>query len=517
MFSLRYPMWTRLFLLLLAPAALPACSAGREFAKLQDKDTLRLPMEVQETALLLCQHQQLLMPVPSRFPEAVDPSLYIRKEDLDFIQKEPSLLPVSELDRPGLHAELARYVECEVTHADWRGNLLGVWVEQRQPRWDARQLPQQVLQQSSPEERREALAHWMQQSKPETVSSRHLLRFRQSTRGWRADYQLPEEARLFPTARASRTPLRKPVFPPSADPARTESRVPAVGMTDRTPEDRINEVLRLNADSGFSDALPFGAGMTRPEKLSGPPPAYTVHAFMAKVQGLLIVKCVITETGWLTRCRIIKSLPHMDDAVLMSLYQQRYKPVTFQGKPIQVDYTFNIRLSLPPTSRRLTDDELDDPRTAEWELREKAHFLCRHDMIEAPVVSRLPRGLNPSNLIRKADLDFLQNNPSRVPNTDLDAPGLYADLAHHVRCEITKKRGAKGVAVFSLERRSPSLEDLRLHEPELFTAGTSAQRIEALERWAQKGSAARTVSTHQLTFVLTPTGWVADYQLPEKQ
>ena len=116
MFSPRYPMWTRLFLLLLAPAALPACSAGREFAKLQD--TLRLPMEVQETALLLCQYQQLLMPVPSRLPETVDPSLHLRKEDLSFIQREPSLRPPSELDRPGLHAELRKV---QVRSAEERG------------------------------------------------------------------------------------------------------------------------------------------------------------------------------------------------------------------------------------------------------------------------------------------------------------------------------------------------------------------------------------------------------------
>jgi protein TonB len=67
----------------------------------------------------------------------------------------------------------------------------------------------------------------------------------------------------------------------------------------------------------------------------------------ARVQGLMIVKCVITTEGKVERCRIIKPLPHMEQAVLDSLYAQRYQPVTFQGRPVQVDYTFNIRLSLP--------------------------------------------------------------------------------------------------------------------------------------------------------------------------
>ncbi|PTL79115.1 energy transducer TonB [Vitiosangium sp. GDMCC 1.1324] len=109
----------------------------------------------------------------------------------------------------------------------------------------------------------------------------------------------------------------------------------------------VGGVLGGQVGSTGTDVLPFGAGMTRPEKLSGPAPQYTREALEARVQGLMIVKCVITTEGAVERCRIIKPLPHMEQAVLDSLYAQRYKPVTFQGRPVQVDYTFNIRLSLP--------------------------------------------------------------------------------------------------------------------------------------------------------------------------
>jgi protein TonB len=61
----------------------------------------------------------------------------------------------------------------------------------------------------------------------------------------------------------------------------------------------------------------------------------------------MIVKCVITTEGRVEKCRIIKPLAHMEQAVLDALYAARYKPVTFQGRPVQVDYTFNIKLSLP--------------------------------------------------------------------------------------------------------------------------------------------------------------------------
>jgi len=99
-------------------------------------------------------------------------------------------------------------------------------------------------------------------------------------------------------------------------------------------------------DTG-TEVLPFGAGMTRPKKLSGPQPQYTREALAARVQGLMIVKCVITTQGRVERCRTIRSLPHMEQAVLDALYAQRYQPVTSQGRPVPVDYTFNIRLILP--------------------------------------------------------------------------------------------------------------------------------------------------------------------------
>lgn len=96
-----------------------------------------------------------------------------------------------------------------------------------------------------------------------------------------------------------------------------------------------------------SEVLPFGEGMTRPVKLEGREPQYTREALEARVQGLMIVKCVITIEGKVENCRIIKPLPHMEQAVLQALSTQRYKPVTFQGRPVSVDYVFNIRLVLP--------------------------------------------------------------------------------------------------------------------------------------------------------------------------
>ncbi|MFS8066130.1 MAG: energy transducer TonB [Byssovorax sp.] len=87
--------------------------------------------------------------------------------------------------------------------------------------------------------------------------------------------------------------------------------------------------------------------MTRPTPIAAIAPAYTREALEARVQGTVIAKCVVTTSGALTGCRIVKGVPHMDQAVLSALAASKYQPATLQGKPVSVDYIFTIRLVLP--------------------------------------------------------------------------------------------------------------------------------------------------------------------------
>lgn len=93
-----------------------------------------------------------------------------------------------------------------------------------------------------------------------------------------------------------------------------------------------------------TEVLPFGEGMTRPERIEGRDPQYTREALAAHVGGMTIVRCVITVEGRIENCRMIKPLPYMEKAVLDAVSTWRYKPVLFQGKPVSVEYVFNIRL-----------------------------------------------------------------------------------------------------------------------------------------------------------------------------
>lgn len=86
--------------------------------------------------------------------------------------------------------------------------------------------------------------------------------------------------------------------------------------------------------------------MTDPKFMSGPKLEYTEKAREREVEGTMVVKCVLTAEGRVHDCRVVRSLPFMDRAVIDALERRRYTPVTMGGRPIEVDYTFRIPFRL---------------------------------------------------------------------------------------------------------------------------------------------------------------------------
>ncbi|RKH13735.1 TonB family protein [Corallococcus sp. CA053C] len=94
--------------------------------------------------------------------------------------------------------------------------------------------------------------------------------------------------------------------------------------------------------------IPFNESMERPVMLEeGRTIAYSREALATKAEGLVAVRCTITTKGRVENCRILKMVQHMDRAVLDSLQSREYKPIQYQGRPVNVDYTFTMRLVAP--------------------------------------------------------------------------------------------------------------------------------------------------------------------------
>lgn len=91
----------------------------------------------------------------------------------------------------------------------------------------------------------------------------------------------------------------------------------------------------------------FNTTMTPPQVLAGPPLEYTQQALEREVEGTMLVKCIVRVDGTVHDCRVLKSVPFMDRAVVNVLERRRYKPATQGGQALDVDYTFTIKLKLP--------------------------------------------------------------------------------------------------------------------------------------------------------------------------
>jgi TonB family protein len=61
------------------------------------------------------------------------------------------------------------------------------------------------------------------------------------------------------------------------------------------------------------------------------------------VSGELIVRCIITASGTVKDCCIVKGLPHVGRPAIDALQAARVRPLTVDGKPAQVEYTWTFR------------------------------------------------------------------------------------------------------------------------------------------------------------------------------
>jgi serine/threonine-protein kinase len=141
------------------------------------------------------------------------------------------------------------------------------------------------------------------------------------------------------------TPAPEPEPVPAAGAVGATAAVPAKGVSGGLAVPVLPSAALASARG---DVLPYSDDMPRPEMLDQTRDiVYTREAMVAKAEGTMSVKCVITTKGRVEKCRVIKSVPYMEKPVLEALQSRTYKPVIYQGHPVNVDYTFSMRLVAP--------------------------------------------------------------------------------------------------------------------------------------------------------------------------
>ncbi|MCP3143313.1 energy transducer TonB [Pyxidicoccus xibeiensis] len=288
-------------------------TTAKEEAKRRDE------LELKARAELLCRHHQLGAPAMARLPQGTRANDLIRDVDLFFVRDHPALVVRTPVDLPAAFAEVARHIRCEVESVELRGCTAAVTVLQTRPRWEDPGFPAEALKGTAPsDEVRASLGRWMEpESAP--VMETHRFSFSITPSGWRADYELPEKARG----------LEDPFFAPVG----TAEQLLATAMPSEPgsfPDASSRQGNRVTA----SDWL------CRNDQESMP-------AAAVRVEGQVVVRCVITREGSVKSCRVQKTLPQMEKTVLDSLYGSRSRPVTVGGVPIDVTYTFTLDFKPP--------------------------------------------------------------------------------------------------------------------------------------------------------------------------
>jgi TonB family protein len=133
---------------------------------------------------------------------------------------------------------------------------------------------------------------------------------------------------------------------------------PAYGrVTSQEPfRDRLQSATTVEEPWPPADAYRPGSGVTLPRVLEHVAASYTAEALRAKVQGKVVVECVVEVDGTVNRIRIVKSLdPYfgLDEAVVNAAKRWRFTPGAKDGQAVPVLVTMTQAFSLWTEKRPL--------------------------------------------------------------------------------------------------------------------------------------------------------------------
>jgi protein TonB len=93
----------------------------------------------------------------------------------------------------------------------------------------------------------------------------------------------------------------------------------------------------------------IGNGVTAPIPLRRPPPAYTAEAMRARLQGVVVLNCVVRPDGKCSDIRVAKSLDTMfglDQQAIASARDWVFRPGMRMGQPVPVLVTLEIGFTI---------------------------------------------------------------------------------------------------------------------------------------------------------------------------
>jgi protein TonB len=103
---------------------------------------------------------------------------------------------------------------------------------------------------------------------------------------------------------------------------------------------------------GLPDAPPppqpvrVGGAIKVPKKLRHVDPVYPRLAAVARVQGIVILECLLSPEGRVADVKVLQGVPLLDEAAVQAVKQWVFTPTLFNGVPVPAIMTVNVRFAL---------------------------------------------------------------------------------------------------------------------------------------------------------------------------
>ena len=93
--------------------------------------------------------------------------------------------------------------------------------------------------------------------------------------------------------------------------------------------------------------MEFSSKMVRPVRISGAEPHYTEIARRARLEGVVILRAIISREGLVQDLSVVKPLGlGLEDAAAAAVENWRFEPATLDGEPVDVIYRVTVRFNL---------------------------------------------------------------------------------------------------------------------------------------------------------------------------
>jgi protein TonB len=94
--------------------------------------------------------------------------------------------------------------------------------------------------------------------------------------------------------------------------------------------------------------LRVGLNVKEPRKLKDVLPVYPAIAVAGRLEGVVVVECLIDTRGRVQEAKVLRGMPLLDEAALEAVRQWVYMPTLLNGEPIPVIMTVTVNFRLRP-------------------------------------------------------------------------------------------------------------------------------------------------------------------------